>query len=1142
MKKSIQLKSLALAGLLLCQTEAFAANSPKREMRSTWFTTVWAIDWPSNRGTSASIQTKQKAELDTYINNFESLNLNGICFQVRGMADAFYTSTLEPWSSSISGTRGVSPGWDPLKYAVEKCHSKGLECYAWVNPFRHSTGTTVNTSTAKDKKWKDDGWLLHYDSYTVFNPAVPGARQHILAVIEEIIDNYAIDGILFDDYFYPNNIPEDDTAEDWDLYKASGTSLSIGDWRRQNINTMVEDIQKLIVSKRPDLRFGISPAGVAGASASKYGLSKPAVSSSDWQYGTIYSDPLAWLNDGSIDFISPQIYWLTTNKTAPYEPLAKWWSDVADHFGRHFYSSHSLSVLTDANTDSNRADFVKQIDLNRKYATDVSSCGSLFYSSKHFKTLSNGTIGQQIIDESFTNKSLVPVITWRNGRQYDAPSNVNLSNGKLSWNSVSNTGNAIIRYTVYAVPENLSYEKAMNVDGDGIDNEYLLGVTYSTSYSLPADKTSGYWYAIHVYDGYGREHTPAFVGYSVKELETPQLQTPADGAQVSWKNQDFSWISNTQAKYILEISEFKDFSKIVVSQTTEQKNISVDLNALDPEKTYFWRVSATESGALPAISETRSFTTSAYQQLEAATLISPIDGAEVEDVFVFSWQKVDGAQTYTLQVSDTKDFAKIKYVRELTDNYFEAVSSLFGIGNHYWRIISSGECMLSSTSKVESFIVSRIDIGAYEPGYVVKREEFDYPLVDDYKIENLWIRSINQPFGNIDFPDAGTYSRGMVANEGIVYVCRRSENSSKAKLYLDCYNGETGELIKSLLLTNKDGDAQISYFPMNNIAKDSHGNIVIFNLTLNAATVPLVMHSVDVETGNLTKIASVNTAASSRIDHASVWGNIAEGNYTIFGAGATSAKTITRWTFENGVLSKTLTSAVNSYEPSEGGNFGIAPRVFPLSDNEVLVNGGGIHPSHYALTNKSSSLKYGVSAFGEDNAPLSTEANGVCQFKFNNEVFTLYPHATCTQPLGYQFMVVKTSDDKYSNPNRIAVFPTNGLGKVNSQTMSTPVDAEVSKDGKSARMYVYAVGNGLAAYQLYNKKTDAVGDIYNESFAPVVFGSYGCININAIVDDVEVYSMDGKLLVKAHNCNRVDIASGMYVVKTGGFISKVIVR
>lgn len=197
------LKNIVLS-LLFMSMAASVAASPKREMRGVWIATVWGIDWPSKQGVSENIRHQQQQQLSDILDRCKQMNLTTVCFQVRGMADVMFRSELEPWSSFVSGKRGTDPGWDPLEWVTAECHRRGLECYAWVNPFRWSSGTDY--SSPQDKKWKDNGWLLSHGKYTVFNPGLEEARQHIVDICREIVEGYDIDGLIFDDYFYPNKI------------------------------------------------------------------------------------------------------------------------------------------------------------------------------------------------------------------------------------------------------------------------------------------------------------------------------------------------------------------------------------------------------------------------------------------------------------------------------------------------------------------------------------------------------------------------------------------------------------------------------------------------------------------------------------------------------------------------------------------------------------------------------------------------------------------------------------------------------------------------------------------------------------------------------------------------------------------------
>ena len=491
--------------MMLAILAVLRAAPPKREFRGAWLTTVYAIDWPSKSGSNSKVVELQKAELDRYLDRFNEINLTTVCFQVRSLADALYQSNREPWAAVASGTRGSDPGWDPLQYVIDGCHRRGLECYAWINPFRWSAGPDYNTSF--DRKFKEKSLLLNYDKYTVFNPALPEVRAHIIEVCREIITNYNLDGILFDDYFYPNNIPENETAADWELFQQSGEK-EIGQWRRDNINFVVTEICDMIARTKPEMRFGIGPAGVAGksnTSAPVYGVEPCPVEASDWQYSTIYSDPLAWLVDGTVDFISPQLYWPTTHKTAPYEPLTQWWSKIAAKYGRYYYASQSTSFLDKEDTPQGRKEIAEQIELNRRYAVDGSSPGSCFFSARQLL----GTVGNDLKNGVFSKPAIPPAVTWKFKNKYGAVEHLKLENGRLGWSAVKPVREgALVRYTVYAIPPGVSLSQESSAE---IPGEYLLGVTYFPSYAIPEVAEKGWTYAVTVLDGLGIEHIPAFI-------------------------------------------------------------------------------------------------------------------------------------------------------------------------------------------------------------------------------------------------------------------------------------------------------------------------------------------------------------------------------------------------------------------------------------------------------------------------------------------------------------------------------------------------------------------------------------------------------------------------------------------------------
>lgn len=506
MNFSSLLKRSALAAVLLAIAALPMSSGVKREVRSVWMATVWALDWPS----STSSTTAQKNEMVKYLDVLQKNNFNAVYFQVRTMSDAFYKSSYEPWSSYLTGTRGKDPGWDPLAFVVEECHKRGMECHAWVNPYRFSTGS--NWSTAQDQALKSAGMLLAYTksdgkTTTILNPGLESVRKRIVDVCKEIISNYDVDGLVFDDYFYPEGIPVTSSAGDYDLWQESGASMTFGDWRRNNVNQMVADVYKMVQQQKPYVRFGISPAGAActsAAVAAKHGIDRCPVAS-DWQYDGIFSDPVAWLEAGTIDYISPQLYWKTNHKTNPFGPMTKWWSYVAKHFGRHHYASHSISFLNSSNTTSDWEEIGKQVQFSRDY-TENEAPGAVFYSAAYVTGKKQSGFGEWLQVNKFQNKALTPAIDWKKSDLEKVQvSALNKRATVLSWAGVDN-----VRYSVYAVPVSVNVE---TLDSN-IPAEYMLGVSYKTTYTMPDDKKSGYNYAVCVLDRYGNEYEPVYYGQS----------------------------------------------------------------------------------------------------------------------------------------------------------------------------------------------------------------------------------------------------------------------------------------------------------------------------------------------------------------------------------------------------------------------------------------------------------------------------------------------------------------------------------------------------------------------------------------------------------------------------------------------------
>lgn len=1140
--KMTTLRKCAIAAIgLLTAAQAFAGNPPKREFRSAWLATVWAIDWPKTSGQSA-----RKTELNAYLDAYESINATGICFQVRGMADAMYQSNLAPWSQYISGTRGTSPGWDPLAYAVEQCHARGLECYAWLNPYRWSSTGTIPSSTSFDKDWKNKGWALSNGSYVVLNPAKEEVRKHIVDVCREIVDNYAIDGFLFDDYFYPSGgTAEDNSAgdySDYQAYKKAGGTMSFGDWRRDNVRKLMKDLRQMLSETRPDVRFGVGPAGVAGTSsavANKYGVTRCPVAASDWQYGTIYSDPLSWLYDGTIDFISPQIYWKTTHATAPYGPLAKWWAYVADHFGRHFYSSHSLSYLSETGyTNSNITELGKQIQLNRDYETGVSGCGSVFYSAKHVKNSTE--LSNYLKNNHFQRKSLIPVVDWKEHPTYGAPTNAKKSGSTLTWTKVTN-GKAIIRYSIYAIPSSLGIDDVQDANGDGINGEYLLGVSYNNNYTLPSDKASGYWYAVCVYDGYGYEYEPAFIGYTAENTPAVTLISPAEGAKVDF-NATFKWSDvGGGANYTLFVAADKACSQPFIEKNMgTATSTTVDLGDRGSEEILYWCVKAQQPGKLAGTSEIRSCVTPPYDNAQPVTLKSPANGSEVGETVKFEWSKSANATDYTIQVASDSYFTSLKYSDRTTATTISVAASRFGVGTHYWRVIADGKRLVPASSPSRNFVIKSLPIGNYEPGYTIKRDPAQYAVTNNVKITNLWVRSVKKEYDNISFPEEGKHCRSLAALGDFVYVMRRAENSTNSQCYLDKYDGSTGELIETITV----GDITAHYLPGNTLVRDDAGHLVSGNMTLNIGTNPLKLHIIDPATGEATLLDefSFTGLTLTRVDHFDVYGDVTSGNYYVFAAVANS-KSVIRWMVKDNIKFNGEIKTMDAVYPSSESVFGIAPRIHAISADQFYANGMSVNVARYSF----SSGKM-VGSFNDNISikPVATQANGSLRFILSGKYFTVYPSSDFNGTNGFRMGVLVADKDDFASMKAVADIPKGGIGSVESATAAhsaTPIDVIISEDGKTARVYFMVAGNGIAAYDITIDTGSIVNDldINSERLFAKVNGM--TITLNRAADLIELYNAAGVLIAKAADAASVEAPTpGVYLIRADGHNLRIVVR
>ena len=301
--RKISFLAISLCLVLSLQAQTNDQLPPKREFRATWLTTVWAIDWPNPHSQASEAgQIKQQNSLMSILNSLEKANMNAVLFQVRGFSDAMYNSKYEPWSQYLTGTRGKMPIYDPLQLLVDSAHARGIEVHVWLNPYRYaSSDATYGKNHEKDYHNTHPEWLVDCGGITILNPSLPEVRHQICCVVADIVENYDIDGVIFDDYFHQSGYVNEYDDAQYNAYKDTAVSaMSRADWRRAQNNLMIRMVNDTIKALKPWVTFGLGPAGKAGASADKYGV-EPSPIGGDWQYNGIYADPLAWFNERPID-------------------------------------------------------------------------------------------------------------------------------------------------------------------------------------------------------------------------------------------------------------------------------------------------------------------------------------------------------------------------------------------------------------------------------------------------------------------------------------------------------------------------------------------------------------------------------------------------------------------------------------------------------------------------------------------------------------------------------------------------------------------------------------------------------------------------------------------------------------------------
>ena len=462
-------KLLPVILLFLCVFSIHAQNPPKRELRGVWISTHISLDWPNRTQTPAQQQTALRGILD----HNKATGMNAAYFQVTSQSDAMYPSALEPWSYYLTNNQGTAPSplWDPLQYALTETKKRGMEFHAWINPYR-AVATVANQNNAAQYSASHVSkahpeWMLTVGTVKILNPGLPEVRNHVTNVIVDIVKRYDVDGIHFDDYFYPSGTSGDDAAYNADPRGFPATTAGRADWRRDNVNLLIKRVADSINVLKPWVKFGVSPSGIYRSSTDP-AIGSPTSAGALQHYSALFADTKKWIQSGWVDYLTPQVYWYIGQTGSDYKLLVPWWNNNA--FGRHIYMGIADYKVNTTGWTS-RSEIPNQVRINR---ANPNVFGQTHF--RHAFLVGNLLNYRDSLRQHFYNKpALLPAMTWKDSTPPSSPDSLILTKVPgsfvLSWNIPSPASSEFDKVKRFAVYRSSSPA----IDTENANN--LIGIT-----------------------------------------------------------------------------------------------------------------------------------------------------------------------------------------------------------------------------------------------------------------------------------------------------------------------------------------------------------------------------------------------------------------------------------------------------------------------------------------------------------------------------------------------------------------------------------------------------------------------------------------------------------------------------------------
>ncbi|HEK9102643.1 glycoside hydrolase family 10 protein [Bacillus pfraonensis] len=459
----------------------------KHELRAAWIASVLNIDWPSKAGLPIE---KQKQEFIKLLDDVKNVGMNAVVVQIKPTADAFYPSQYGPWSEYLTGVQGKDPGYDPLAFMVAEAHKRNLEFHAWFNPYRITMNhTDINRLAENHPAKQHPDWIVSYGGKLYYNPGIPEVKNFITDGILEVIQNYDIDAVHMDDYFYPYKIvgekfPDQNTYEAYN----NGKFSNIEDWRRDNVNQLVSGLNTAIKQEKPYIKFGISPFGVWRNIADDPTGSNTTAGQRN--YDDLYADTREWIQKGYIDYITPQIYWNIGFAPAAYDILLNWWVKETVNKPIHLYIGQAAYKINNNSVPawSDPEEYPRQIALNHQNSQIK---GSMHFSLKDINKNPLG-IKDRLKNDIYKHPALIPPMPWLD---HNPPKQPTLKgairrNEGIALGIIDDRNNDSVYYAIYRVngkngvdvekPENLLTTVRKTKPGEiYVDKTAVSGETYT---------------------------------------------------------------------------------------------------------------------------------------------------------------------------------------------------------------------------------------------------------------------------------------------------------------------------------------------------------------------------------------------------------------------------------------------------------------------------------------------------------------------------------------------------------------------------------------------------------------------------------------------------------------------------------------